>query len=171
MNKEILCAEFIKEHFRYDPETGFIYKIKGRNCGNRVGCETTYGYQMFSFRFNNKKYSFYNHRAAWLLTFGKFPDNYIDHIDHDKTNNKLSNLRECTIQENGFNRLKQNNRCDSIYKGVAYHKRDDKWQASIMINKKLKFIGYFNNEKEAALAYDKMALENYKEFAALNFPL
>ena len=56
----------------------------------------------------------------------------------------------------------------SKFKGVSWHKRDQKWQAYITINKKRKYLGYFNNEKEAAKIYNAAAKELFGEFARIN---
>ena len=58
----------------------------------------------------------------------------------------------------------------SKYRGVTLEKRINKWQTQIRINGKHKIIGYFNDEIEAAKAYDKAARKHHKEFAVLNFP-
>jgi len=91
----------------------------------------------------------------------------IDHIDHDGLNNQKSNLRFCTNSENMMNRRKQKNTL-SIYKGVTFHKRNNKWMAQIRINGKIIHLGYFDVETEAAKAYNAKAIELFLEFANLN---
>jgi len=97
------------------------------------------------------------------------PDKQVDHIDHDKLNNVRINLRACTHAEN------QHNRCrgcgTSKFKGVCWHKRDKKWMSSIRIYDKLKHLGCFVNEIDAAKAYDKAARELFGEFAFGNFSM
>ena len=91
----------------------------------------------------------------------------IDHRDHDGLNNQKGNLRFCTVSENAMNNRKREN-TSSIYKGVHFHKRDKKWLASIKINGKTIHLGYFASETDAALAYNKKAIELFCEFANLN---
>jgi hypothetical protein len=94
-------------------------------------------------------------------------DMVTDHINHNTLDNREENLRICTNQQNCRNRGKQSNNT-SGYKGVYYYKSSGKWRAQITINGKRTGIGYFNTAKDAALAYDKVAKENYMDFAFLN---
>ena len=90
---------------------------------------------------------------------------YIDHINHDKTDNRRSNLREVSNQQNQMNQKIKNNNT-SGFKGVS--KQGKKFKSMIMIDGKRKFIGYFNTPIEAAIAYDKEAEEHFGEFACTN---
>lgn len=102
-------------------------------------------------------------RMHWEVLNGKG----IDHIDHNGLNNQKSNLRRCTQSENMMNASKREN-TSSIYKGVCFFKRYNKWTAYININKKPIFLGNFYTEVEAAKAYNKKAIELFLEFANLN---
>lgn len=88
----------------------------------------------------------------------------IDHIDGNGLNNQKANLRICTHQENNWNRHYTYG--TSKYKGVSWSR--GKWQATIKVNNKAKFLGYFTDEKEAAAAYNEAALEYFGGFARLN---
>lgn len=91
-----------------------------------------------------------------------------DHIDGDGLNNTRKNLRRCTRQQNGRNQVVRTYPGKaSRYKGVFL---DRKWKAQITVNGKYKFLGRFENEIDAAHAYDKAAKELFGEFARLNFP-
>jgi hypothetical protein len=92
----------------------------------------------------------------------------VDHIDHDGLNNRKSNLRIATAAENRRHCRKVKGG-SSKYKGVYRHKGANKWSAKIGINGRCIFLGYFDNEIEAAKAYDKAAKEHHKEFAVFNF--
>lgn len=94
----------------------------------------------------------------------------VDHIDGNGLNNQRDNLRPVTNAQNCFNQRKKNGQSTSKYKGVTLHKRDTRWYASIRFKGKLKHLGSFVSEIEAALAYDKAALDIFGEFARLNFP-
>ena len=93
----------------------------------------------------------------------------VDHIDHNKLNCQKSNLRIVTGQQNHWNISKRGKK--SKYKGVIlfdYDNRKAKWKAAIGSDNTL--IGYFENERHAAMAYDIWAKEWYGEYAYLNFP-
>ncbi|MGD2095085.1 MAG: HNH endonuclease [Phycisphaerales bacterium] len=94
---------------------------------------------------------------------------FVDHINHNGLDNRKANLRLATRAENNRNVrcLKKNN--SSKYRGVWHDKRYNKWRAQISINRKKKHLGYFKDEKEAGMAYDKAAKKYYGEFAILNF--
>ena len=73
----------------------------------------------------------------------------VDHIDNNKLNNKLYNLQLITHREN----ISKDKKGSSKYTGVCWHKIKNKWQSSIAINGKIKYLGIFTNEIEAAQAY------------------
>lgn len=91
----------------------------------------------------------------------------IDHKDRDRTNNHLTNLRYVSIQENNMNRGKHGN-TSSQYKGVSWQKHRSKWKAGIKVNGKNIHLGVFENEEDAAKAYNEKAFELYGECAYLN---
>jgi HNH endonuclease/AP2 domain len=92
-----------------------------------------------------------------------------DHINGDSLDNRRANLRECSNSENQYNRRKQSNN-SSGYKGVYLSKRRGSYQARIGVRGRSKHIGYYKSPVEAALAYDRAAKIEHKEFAVLNFP-
>lgn len=99
------------------------------------------------------------------------PKVFVDHINHDTLDNRLSNLRLSTVQQNCSNRrISTDTGCTSVYKGVHWCKRSGKWVASIRLNYKLKSLCYFTCEIEAAMSYDAAAAQLFGEFAYLNFP-
>jgi hypothetical protein len=84
----------------------------------------------------------------------------IDHINHNTLDNRRSNLRIANPIENSYNREMNKNNTTG-YKGVGYHKRSEKWMAYIGVSWRLKYLGYFTDPADAALAYDKAAREHY----------
>jgi hypothetical protein len=90
------------------------------------------------------------HRIMWMHIHGAIPaDKQVDHIDGDKLNNHIDNLRLVTAQGNCFNRSRLTS------KGYTWHKKLHKWQAMASIGGKNKYLGVFNTEGEARFAYEE----------------
>ena len=113
-----------------------------------------------------KRYLIMMHR----MVMGVEDERLVDHRNHNGLNNLRSNLRIAMWKENCWNKRKPTGVSSSQYKGVMWDKRRSKWQAMIGHNLKKVFIGYFDDETEAARAYDAKAKELFGEYAALNFP-
>ena len=163
MNKE-LTQQVIKNLFEY--KDGNLYWKVQKNSraliGSKAGSLKNNGY--YSITIDSKLYR--NHRLIYLYHYGYLPK-FIDHIDNDPLNNNIENLRETTRSQNLMNQKPRKNK-SSKYKGVSWYKRDKIWQAQIKINKKQIHLGRFKLEKDAALAYNKAAIELFGEFACLN---
>lgn len=90
-----------------------------------------------------------------------------DHRDHNGLNNQRSNLRVATKSQNAANRLSRKN-STSKYLGVSIDRLGKSWQVHVVKGKAQKYVGLFDNEESAALAYNKAAAEIHGEFASLN---
>ena len=93
----------------------------------------------------------------------------VDHINHNGLDNRKGNLRLCTHAQNCYNQ-RASSTGTSKYKGVCWHKCNRKWIARIRCDGKFYNLGDFENEIEAAKAYDDKAVELFGEFACPNFP-
>lgn len=148
----------------YDHETGdFQWSLDAdpRRIGKKAGGLTFDGYV----RIKIGGHLMRGHRIAWWIVHHEIPD-FIDHIDHNKSNNALINIRKATRSQNGANRRIYKNSKSGI-KGVHRHK-NGKWIATIQINKKFIYIGCFNSIELAAEAYDHAAIDGFGEFACFS---
>lgn len=155
-----------REFLSYDPDTGeftWIKKVRKRTLvGERAGGRNTLGYILIQVG----GVQMYAHRLAWWFVHGEWPSKNIDHIDGNKDNNRIGNLRLCGQKDNNGNRGAVARPRPTKFKGVCWHKRGKKWAARVAG----KHLGMFDTDVSAAIAYDRAALEYYGEFARLNFP-
>ena len=91
----------------------------------------------------------------------------VDHINHNKLDNRRVNLRTCTISQNQMNRQPSKGK-SSKYKGVSYDKRRKCWAVGFEKDNQRYFVGRFQEEDEAAIAYNKAVLKIHGDFALLN---
>ena len=108
------------------------------------------------------------HRVRWVFSYDYWPDKWVDHIDGNKLNNRIENLRLVDGALSNHNRRFKNS---SGYIGVSKSKVDRKGRYIAQIQKdKIHYhLGYYNDPKDAAMARDKKAVELYGESAVLNF--
>jgi hypothetical protein len=164
----VLSLEKIKELLEIDETsfTGLRWKISATNrtkIGDSAGSINGNGY--LQVQIGGKKY--YNHRIIYALYHNIELDQLpvmLDHIDCNPENNRISNIRACTQNENQRNKRKPINNTSDI-KGVCWHKQHQKWHAQISVNNKVNHIGYFKNILDAADAYKKACIELHGEFA------
>jgi len=97
------------------------------------------------------------------------PGRIVDHVNGNRFDNTRLNMRNITRRQNMYNKGKHVGTA-SIYKGVNYDKRRNKWYARIGCGQERFYLGYVDIEAEAARAYDRKAVELFKELARLNFP-
>lgn len=151
------------EYFTY--KEGLLYwKVSPPACkikaGDLAGCLGNRGYVKVTL--NGVEYM--AHRIIYELHFSLIPESYqIDHIDGNKSNNKIENLRLASRTQNSYNRGKNKNN-SSGYKGVHFCKRDKRYKAQIALGSKRKQLGSFKSAEEAYEAYLKAAKETHEDF-------
>lgn len=143
-------SEYLNYIFLYDAKNGCLVRkiVVARNTkiGDIVGLKNKNGYIQLKI----KRKIYLAHRIIWLMNHCKFPDGEIDHIDGNRSNNCLENLRDVTKRENLQNKtIHRTGRLP----GATYKKANKKWVAQIEVNGKRKHIGYFFTEIDAHIAY------------------
>lgn len=155
--------------WRYEPHTGeFFWKIdlpsRGIGQGSKAG--VIGGRQGNNYvRLNYNKRRLQAHRVAWLLFHDEDPgDLLIDHVNGDRLDNRISNLRLATVSQNGFNRkIGKNN--TSGYKGVTQSGIPTKpYEAVLYLPDGKKRVGYFTSATEAANAVNQEKIKLHGEF-------
>jgi len=139
-------------------DLGRVKSLKRKGCKNdKILKNNTdnYGYLNVNLSKNKVLKTFKVHKIVAIMFLGHEPNGHkivVDHIDNDKSNNKLSNLQLITQRENLSKDCKD---CASKYIGVSWSKASNKWLSRILINGKPKFLGSFIDELDAAEAYQK----------------
>lgn len=173
-----ITQESLSQFLDYDPETGIFFwkerqnnhfkSIRSMKMWNKrysktvAGTVDTHGY--IQIRINYKLYL--AHKLAWLFCYGVYPNNQLDHINCNRKDNRINNLRLVTKFENAQNsKIRHNNK--SGYKGVSWHQHVQKWTAQIQCNKKHIHLGYYATPEEAYAAYCKAAADLHGEYHRL----
>lgn len=130
----------------------FYWKVSRSNrvkVGDRAGYLQSNGY--ITLNIGQKHYLV--HRLVWLYRYGRLPTETVDHIDMNRSNNRVENLRLCNRSENQNNSGKHIDNT-SGFKGVHKHKKTGKWCAQAGINGKKKYLGLFITPEEASKVYN-----------------
>lgn len=162
-NDNLVTSERLRSALSYDAETGhftWLVRIGSVKAGQRAGKHAKNGY--WRIRLDGVEYP--AHRLAWFYVYGRWPDGQVDHINLDKIDNGISNLRPATNAENQRNRSEQSNNT-SGFKGVSRFKKTGRWRAEIMIDGHKKYLGSFSTPEQAAVAYDSAAARLHGDFA------
>lgn len=144
----------ILDWFDYDPINGLL--IRKRKTRSDAFDEIEYCHTVF---FQGKDYPYTT--LCWVIYYGKFPDNWIDHKDRIKAHNWITNLREVTPTQNQQNKAGYG----QYPKGVVWRNRPKAWAARIRVNGERICLGNFYTMEEAAKAYQEACIKYHGEFA------
>ena len=167
----MITQDELKQLVQYIPETGnLVYKkatrgFHGSQAKNKpIGTVQPNGYRLVMIK--RKRYLV--HRLIWLYHHGEMPK-IVDHINRDKTDNRIENLREVTRKENSWNTtIKHSNQSTTGYRGVCYLQDRDRFLSYCHHEGKFVFIGHFDDPHSAAEAYNEKVLQLRGEYASLN---
>ena len=140
--------EELRQAFRYDPGVGKVFR-ETLTARDRDG----YFVGKINGRFVRA------HRVAWALAQGEWPDGDIDHINGDRGDNRIANLRVVARAENNKNRALHSNNKSGVH-GVSWHRKSNSWQTQIKVNGERHYLGQFPT-LEAAAAARKAAEEKF----------
>lgn len=154
----MLTAHRARELFDYDEISGdLIWSARSRHRAHCIGRVAGHidgeGYRRV--KVDDKEYR--AHRVVWLWVRGSWPMTELDHIDRDRLNNRIANLRETTRQQNCLNRD------FSKARGVkrAHKSRSERWMATITVNQRSIHLGTFNTETAAHAAYQRARVQYF----------
>lgn len=163
MEKKMLTVESVRSALDYDPETGvFRWRVSRQRVrkGKAAGFTTPQGYVRICL--GGKVYS--AHRLAWFYVYGVWPDGEMDHINRDKADNRIANLRPATKAQNMANSV---TRGKSGRRGVARTRNGKRWKAQITVDGRTRHLGTFDDREDAVFAYAVAAAKHFADFAVL----
>lgn len=173
-NRKHLTQTYVRELFIYRPRLGVLVWRRGRSKGRTgvvAGVIGKRGRRVLCI--DGIKY--YASRVIWLYVKGEWPEHEIDHKNRDKTDDRWSNLRAATRQQNGANRsitLKNKHGFWGVkQQSFKEGRKTFRFFASIKVDRKDIYLGRRDTAVEAAHLYDAAAKKYFGEFAVLNFPL
>ncbi len=151
MAKTDLTAERARELLHYDPETGRLswrtYRRSGIRAGQTAGALNRNGY----LRVSIARSLYAAHRLAWLIHYGEWPAGDVDHINGDRADNRISNLRVVTTRMNNENRRRAHSNSKTQMLGVS--PSQGAFQADICVNGRRIYLGRFSSAEAAHAAY------------------
>lgn len=158
----MITQELLKQYLHYCPETGvftWIGRLKRVTVGKTAGTPNGNGY----LRIRIFRVLYHAHRLAWLYVYGEFSKLNIDHINGNKSDNRIENLRESTMAQNlkNFGKPRDNK---SGFKGVHFDKARNKWLAQARLNGKSFHLGRYDSAIDASHAYNEFAKRHHGEF-------
>ena len=161
----------LRKLLRYEPDTGNLFwrhrdaslfkterdckRWHNRYGGKQAGCINGRGYIVIRLSGRGLR----AHRIAWAIHHGRWPTDQIDHVNGDRADNRIENLREVTIQENQKNKKTPCTNTSGVM-GVRWDKQRAKWRALIKVDGKAQHLGCFDSIEDAAAARAKAEVEH-----------
>lgn len=159
-----ITQELVRQKFFYHPEAGLIFR---KNKKGQLKSLCNYAKKDGYVQFHLGDKMVLAHRIAWIYCYGDIDGLEIDHIDGNPSNNRLSNLRLASHQQNMCNRVLQKNNTSGI-SGVSWKKDAKKWFVYVYKDKKRIQFGCFDNLLDAAACSISKRKILHGEFARLN---
>lgn len=160
--------ERLKKGFTYDPQSGvFTHNIKKSFpvAGVVAGCKSPIGYTVI----NVSKKIYLAHRLAWLYVYGQWPKHCIDHINGNRSDNRISNLRDIPKAQNHQNLKGPTKANNARALGVHFSNKRKRFIAQIAIDKKRVYLGSYLSKEEAAQAYLLAKQKIHPSFSSESF--
>lgn len=168
-----ISVEMLRQILDYDPETGALTwrerpvsmftdngtggadgnaaRWNGKNAGKPALSTITNGYKHGPI-FNQCQYA---HRVAWAIYHGAWPEDRLDHINHDRTDNRISNLRVVSAEENSRNQRPTAKAVARGALGISWDRENQKWRAFIRANGRRVCLGRYAKKNDAVAARRK----------------
>lgn len=144
--------ELLNQAFQYDPETGSL-QYRNLSASGKAGECATHLHSRGYLNVSIGRKQYLAHRVIYLMMKGEWPE-FIDHINHCRTDNRWENLRNVTQEDNNRNMSAQQNSTTGVV-GVSLHKPTGKFRAYISINSRAKHLGLFDTLEAAKAARDE----------------
>jgi hypothetical protein len=142
----------LAEIFDYDKTTGDLHwKVPAGNGRIKAGTKAGYPTKCGGVKVMYKKKGYFAHHVVWLLHTGSLPEEFIDHINGNRSDNRIENLRLCNQSQNMQNLCKTAASASGL-RGVQKY-RNSKWASSIIVKGKKTWLGVFDTKEAAFLAY------------------
>jgi hypothetical protein len=157
LDRELPSPEYLRQRLRYDAKTGKLYwrewpanpaHWNTRYAGTEaLACRHASGY--LRGRLDGVQHA--AHRVIWAVVHGEWPQDEIDHEDHDRANNRLNNLKAANRLGNNRNQSRRSDNTSGVT-GVSWDTKRGLWYASIKIDRRTQRIGYFARFEDAVAA-------------------
>jgi hypothetical protein len=154
-----ITGSVLENNFQVDPEAGLIWHNPEKDCRGQKRAQAGYikpgsastggGYRLLNIRIAGKLKKLRAHHVIWCWVHGEWPSGEIDHINGDRDDNRIANLRLATVAQNRTNKTISSNNT-SGYKWVSWHKASKQWRAEVWHRGKR----YFSYHPTAEVAYE-----------------